>query len=157
MDQDIDEQRIRLSREADGIKIEVWLNSEDDFSEGYRTLLRLSERVRVESVRFALGRLWTEQNGTATLTQELERAPHRVAVSLFMEWPSCKSNTEIQTETGLSQSYVSDILAGRRAGLGDWFERCEDGWTLSDSGMEGVMNIIVPELGISVQLEEGAR
>ena len=45
-------ERICLSREIDGNRIEVWIYDENEFSNGFRLLYRLSERARIEQMKY---------------------------------------------------------------------------------------------------------
>ena len=51
---------------------------------------------------------------------------------------------DIQAETGLSQGSVSNILAGRQGGLGEWFTQEGDCWKLSQMGLAAISETIAP-------------
>jgi hypothetical protein len=136
--------RICLSREIEGNKIEVWINSEEEFGQGFELLQRLSRRLEIEKLKVELQRVWIQSDKSSKISSSIEEGPYRVAVSLFAAWPDEKRVSEIQSDTGLSSGSVSNICAGRQGGLGLWFDKAQDGWRLSEEGVSGVIKTIVP-------------
>ena len=136
--------RICLSREVEGNKIEVWINSEDEFGQGFELLQGLCKRLVVEKVKIDFNRIWIRSDNLISISSAIEEGPYRVAISLFAAWPEGKRAMEIQSDTGLTSGSVSNICAGRQGGLGSWFIKCEDVWELSEEGVSGVLETIAP-------------
>ncbi|MHA1863233.1 MAG: hypothetical protein ACTSWA_05640 [Candidatus Thorarchaeota archaeon] len=134
--------RIRLKRKVNDVQIEVWIDSEDEFREGYRLLNRLCLRSEIEDLRLNIERVWIRDTEGKQIDGTVTESVHRVALSLLEEWPEPKSVSDTQNETGLSQGSVSNILAGRKGGARNWFTKQGELWNLSTIGMSEVRNLI---------------
>jgi hypothetical protein len=124
--------------------VEVFLDNEDQLGEAFELLGRLCESVKIQGFKLTLNKLWTEEEGTAKVIERVSESTHRVALSLFRNWPNAKRVGDIQDETGLSQGSVSNILAGRQGGRGEWFTQEEDSWNLSEEGLAAISESIAP-------------
>lgn len=139
-------EKICLSREIDGNKIEVWIYDENEFSNGFELLQRLCNRFTVEQAKLRFLQHWSQNEDAFVLSQAIGEGPHRVALALFRTYPECRRQVEIQNETGLSPGSVSKIFAGKQGDLDSWFTRCNGNWTLSREGLENILSgVIVPE------------
>ncbi len=136
--------RIRISREIEGTNVEVFLDSEDQLGEAFELLERLCENINILMLKLSVSVLWIETEETVTISEHVSDSTHRIALSLLRSSPNAKGSSDIQAETGLSHGYVSNILAGRRGGVGDWFAQEGDCWKLSQIGLTAIAEIIAP-------------
>ncbi|MHA2322402.1 MAG: hypothetical protein ACXACG_12190 [Candidatus Thorarchaeota archaeon] len=135
-------QKIRLKRKVNDVQIEVWIDSENEFREGYALLNRLCLRAEIEELRLHTERVWIRDIEGKRIDETITESVHRVALSLLEDWPEPKSVSDTQNETRLSQGSVSNILAGRQGGAGDWFVKQGELWNLSTKGVSEVRNLI---------------
>lgn len=135
-------QRIRLSRKVGEIQIEVWIDSEDNFREGYALLSRLYIRAEIEELRQQVEQFWIRDNETKRINDTIVEGVHRVVLSLLEDWPEPKSVSDVQNETGLSQGSVSNILAGRQGGSREWFTKQGEQWNLTTIGISKMKELI---------------
>ncbi len=138
--------RIRLTREIAGTQIEVLFDDEQQLGKAYALLAQLCERVTVEELRITLSRLWIRNGSSSVISEKVSESTHRVALSLFQSWPNPKGVGENQAESGLSQGYVSRILAGRQGDVGHWFTRQGNLWNLSPIGVNAMNKEVAPAL-----------
>jgi hypothetical protein len=141
-------QRIRLKKKVNDIQIEIWIDSENEFREGYALLNRLCLRAEIEELRLDIERVWIRDTEGKRIDETITESIHRVALSLLEDWPKSKSVSDTQKETRLSQGSVSNILAGRQGGAGDWFAKQGELWNLSTKGVTEVRNLISSILNI---------
>ncbi len=134
--------RIRLKRKVNDVQIEVWIDSEDGFREGYVLLNRLCLRSEIEELRLNIEGVWIRDTEGKRIDETITESVHRVALSLLEDWPEPKTVSDAQNETGLSQGSVSNILAGRQGGAGEWFTKQGELWNLSTKGVSEVRNLI---------------
>ncbi len=137
--------RIRISRQINGTKVEVSLDNENQLGEAFELLGRLCRNIEIQNLKHSLNVLWIDAEGSVTLSEQVSESTHRIALSLFRNIPNVKRVGDIQAETGLSQGYVSNILAGRQGGVGNWFAQEGDCWKLSLIGLNEISAIIAPK------------
>lgn len=138
--------KIRLSRMVDDTRVEVWLDGEDDVREGYASLKRLCWRIKMESCRERIEGFWIRDDSRGQLDESVVDSVHRVALSLFENWPSSSRVRDIKSDTGLSQSYISGILAGTEGNAASWFVKCGALWNLSRIGESKILKEVAPSL-----------
>ena len=136
--------RIRISREVEGTHVEISLDNEDQLGKAYELLVRHCRNIEIQSLKLSLGKLWDGEKDSVSISEIVSESTHRVALSLLRNWPIVKRVGDIQDETGLSQGPVSNILAGRQGGMGEWFTQEKDCWNLSPMGLAAIAEIIAP-------------
>ncbi len=136
--------RIRISREVEGTHIEVTLDNENQLGEACELLARLCENIKIQDLKLSLTKIWIEEKDSLNISEIVSESIHRVVLSLFRNWPDVKRVSNIQAETGLSQGSVSNILAGRQGGMGEWFAQEGDCWNLSQMGLDAIAETIAP-------------
>ena len=149
--------KIRLSKATNDIQIEVWLSSEDEFREGYALLRRLCERAEFEELKLDLSRFVVKDDEGCRIAEQVTESTHRVALSLFNNWPDSKRATDIGAETGLSSGSISSILVGRQGGAGIWFEKEGNLWKLSTVGVRAIIEVVAPALFEPQRSGEGTQ
>lgn len=143
--------QIRLSKEVEGTYIEVLIENESSIFEGYELLNRLVKILEVAQLKSKLTQFWTFDDGDRRISSEISEGPLKVALSILDSWPEGKLVKDIETDTGLSQGHVSNILAGRKGDAGKWFSKDGDKWLLTSLGIDSV----VKELLDSNETHEG--
>jgi len=141
----------RIARVVDGTHVEITFANESKFSEAIELLEKLCDNVRIRTLKIAMRRFWSGDGSSAMLSDMVTDRTHRVALSLFRSWPQSKQVSNIQMETGLPQSSVSNILAGRQGNAGQWFVKHGNSWSLSEAGMRAIVDAIVPSLLVETQ------
>jgi hypothetical protein len=124
--------------------VEVFLDSEDQLGEAFELLERLCKNVKIQRLKQLVSVLWIEAEEAVTISEHVSDSTHRIALSILRSSPNAKGSGDIQSETGLSHGYVSNILAGRRGGVGDWFAQEGDCWKLSQMGLTAIAEMIAP-------------
>lgn len=77
---------------------------------------------------------WRRVSGVWKIHSDIE-APMRIMLSLLRSYPECKNTMDISIEAGISISYISNIISGKRGEHVEYFEKCESGFRLSDAGI----------------------
>lgn len=137
------ENRVCITKEINGTKIEVWFSDEGDIRDSVILLEKISRRLPVEQTRYYADALWETISGNLRINGRVVDKGQRIALSLLHAYPSPKNNSEIMEECSLSKDEAYDNLSGRRGSMGDWFMRIEEGsWTLTNFGEKHIHELV---------------
>jgi hypothetical protein len=134
--------RICLSRDVDGTKIEIWFSTEDELRESIILLESLSQRLPVEMKRVIAAELWVQSDDSLEISEIVTNKGQRIALSLLFHYPKPRSNSEIMKDCNLSKDDVYDILSGRHWDMGSWFRKTSNGWTLTKEGERRIRKLV---------------
>jgi hypothetical protein len=134
--------RIRLARQLADTTIEVWIDDEGQLRNGLQLLSRLCRGTKLELAMESVGFVWVREGPGVRINDSVTDSVHRVALSLLEGWSHGKRVMDVQTETGLSQGFVSNILAGRQGDAGDWFRKEGEIWSLSEIGISRILEVL---------------
>ena len=104
-----------------------------EFEHGTSTLDEDYERS-IKNAQEGTKHHWRKEKGVWKIKKNWDN-PERIMLSLLRAYPSCKSLGEIGTDTDLSSGYISNIIAGRRGDLSEFFKKCDEGYKLSEEGI----------------------
>jgi hypothetical protein len=137
--------KIKIATTVSGINIEVWLDGLNDFRDGYATLKQLASWVPVEEARYFIQKIWLSSDQEPRLLPDfITESSHRIAISLLDSWPKVKQISEVSSETGLSGTGVQYILSGRRGSSSNWFYKTDEGWSLTNYGIQMMLKEVIP-------------
>ena len=129
----------------------------DQFDVAYRTTRKLLGRIThldqtiedelmVEEGRLSTGYLWIQVDDEFRLTEIPTEPQERIALSLLRVYPQCMREIDIVRETGVQQRTANRHLRGERESTRGYFSICDDVYTLTEAGINWVLEEIIPNL-----------
>lgn len=137
------ENRVCITKEMNGTKIEVWFSNEGDIRDSVILLEKLSQRVPIEQTRFLATSLWKTVSGNLRIEERVTDKGHRISLTLLHAYPNPRNNSEIEEECDLSKDDVYNHLTGRSGDMKDWFTSVSRGvWILSQVGQRRITELV---------------
>ena len=149
---------IEVSTSAVVIHVEnISPSDTDQFDDAYRTARRLLGRIShldqaieaelmVEEGRLRTGYLWTKVDDEFRLAEAPTEPQERSALSLLRIYPQCMREVDIVRETGVLQKTANRHLRGERETSREFFSVCDGGYTLTEAGINWVLDEVIPNL-----------
>ncbi|MGY5881772.1 MAG: hypothetical protein RTV31_16095 [Candidatus Thorarchaeota archaeon] len=94
---------------------------------------------------------WNIDGENVNLTTSPDKPEYRIALSLLRTYPKCKREIDIVREIGVLQKTANNHLRGDRKATEGFFSVCEGGYSLSDDGIDWIVNTILPELDLDIE------
>jgi hypothetical protein len=149
---------MKLSTEVSGFKVEIKLQSIDDLENAYLVLLNVKSRLleleqkhRVRLIadhcREKTKQYWVVSEEKKSI-QGIDDKPIGMMISLLDVYPQTKKGSVVASEVGISQPAVSRYFTGSLGEHSEYFEEVEDGWRLSEKGVQFLSNWLgIDEVG----------
>ncbi|TFG12199.1 hypothetical protein EU537_10310 [Candidatus Thorarchaeota archaeon] len=106
-------------------------------SELERIKTRNRIRLLAQSLMERASAYWIEDEEGRRVSSKVNTG-NGMILSLLDCYPSCKTGTTIASEIGKDQSTVSLWFSGTRGNYSQYFEECDDGYRLSEQGVESL-------------------
>jgi hypothetical protein len=129
----------------------------DEFDNAYTTARRLLGRIphlnqiiefelMVEQGKLATAHLWTQVDDGFRLAEIPTQTHERIALSLFRVFPQCKKEADIVKEIKVLQKTANYHLRGEIKSSREFFSACDEGYTLTETGINWALNEVIPNL-----------
>jgi hypothetical protein len=135
--------RVCISKEMNGTRIEVWMSGEEDIRASVILLEKLSRRLPIEQTRILAEAFWETIGDGFRINEKVSDKGQRIALSLLHDYPDAKNNSDIMDECGLSKDDTYDYLSGRTGDMKDWFTSVKKGvWAVTKFGEKKLFELV---------------
>ncbi len=157
-DEDKPKVSIDVTKSETLIRVEnISLSDAEQFDEAYKAVRRLLERIPIldknlendlaaEKMKLSTVHLWIKVENEFKLGEIPKKPEYRVALSLLRVYPLRKREVDIVRETGVLQKTANRHLRGERESSREFFTACDEGYTLTEAGINWVLGEVIPNL-----------
>ena len=106
--------------------------------------VQIAPALRILEVKTKAAVLWMIKGDTEIISDVVSDSAHKIALALLKEHPRCLRQIEVRKLTGVGNATVSDNLRLNIQSTELFFISCNNGFQLSDEGIDWVIDEIIP-------------